>query len=90
LKTDRETDQLFSRFCVERLVFGETLVVPLMVVYREFKKILGDAKISPKEVADYLTGCGVVLKVRGKGKLKTVALGVGVKSQREAKPRVSR
>lgn len=78
---------MFSQFCVERLVFGETLVVPLMVVYREFRKFIAPKEISVGKVRDYLTDCGVELKIKGKGKLKTVALGVGVKNRQEEKPR---
>jgi len=73
--------ELFRDFATERLIFDTRLVVPLRLLYQEFLKC--DPLLSTGFPADVfvslLQTSGVEIKGGGRGKLKRVAIGVGIR-----------
>ena len=70
---------MFSRFAKERLVFHDNLSCPAMLVYKEFQRWAGVDALSAEVFVHYLKEMGVTIRAAGKGRLKCVAHGIGVK-----------
>ena len=81
IKHETYLTELYSEFAAERLIFDARLVVPLRLLYQEFLK--RDRLLSEGFPADVfvslLQASGVEIKGGGRGKLKRVAIGVGIR-----------
>jgi len=75
----RQEFSVFSRFAKERLVFHANLSCPVKVVYKEFQRWAGVDALPADVFVHYLKEMGVGIEAKGKGRLKCVANGIGVR-----------
>lgn len=73
--------EVYRDFAAERLIFDPKLVVPLRLLYREFMRhdSLMVAGFPADVFVSLLQTSGVEIKGGGKGRLKRVAIGVGMR-----------
>lgn len=74
----QEAISKFSKFARARLVFHDNLCVPMMVLWREYQSWAEDA-LDAEKFVKCLLEAGVYIEDKGRGRLKRVALGVGIK-----------
>jgi hypothetical protein len=75
----RSEFSVFSRFAQERLVFHPNLSCPVKLLFQEFERWAGEDVLGAEVFVDCLKDSGVTIQAAGKGRLKCVAHGTGVR-----------
>lgn len=75
----RKEFSVFSRFAKERLVFHDNLSCPVKLLYKEFQRWAGVDALPAETFVHFLKEMGVGVECIGKGRLKCVAHGIGVR-----------